>query len=561
MDLAKLDKVSDSIESTLSKVENNVNKSMKRLTKNPKVFTSTEDNFNLIKPVTLSKEEVAKKEQGSWLGIAAVICFVLAGGFTIRLSMEYEWMTPIKQIGIVTLFGISLIFSRVLFVNIDNKYSSFLPAAGVIILYMTVIEGEIYYSQMFHEVVIISYYIISFICICLYRVTRHDFYIITSAMGVYFAPFVNSTAGPYTHISGVIFGVSDKVFIHYYFLLCSIICSFISIWVHSRKLMLVSGCLAIFMTGLSAFFTKQGALVPSILALNFLVFSFGSYLYSRINNVPLTTKEAKDFLPVILMFYVMEYGFLSLSNIQVNLAPWLSLGFAVILNLLYIFDKKHLPETLGGEQWMLIFTTIICFHSIYYIFSLNGPSALLALISFIFAFSFSNFSDKKLKVRFYILIIALCLIILIKYFSMIRVLLPQEFNIKSLVATAFCFCFGILTFYSNKPDQQNKGGQLLLVAAHLLAVSGLWRLTSDINSLAVSASWLFYAVCIMIFSYKRRDLVMIRSALLILVLASGKALLYDASGAENIVRILCLLLTGVVLYGSGLVIRKTNEWQ
>jgi hypothetical protein len=101
----------------------------------------------------------------------------------------------------------------------------------------------------------------------------------------------------------------------------------------------------------------------------------------------------------------------------------------------------------------------------------------------------------------------------------------------------------------------------LLVIAHLLAILGLWRLTSDINSLAVSASWLSYAVCVMVFSYKRKDPVMARSALLILTLAAGKTLLFDAAAAATIVRILCLLLTGLVLYGSGLLIRKTKEWR
>ena len=53
---------------------------------------------------------------------------------------------------------------------------------------------------------------------------------------------------------------------------------------------------------------------------------------------------------------------------------------------------------------------------------------------------------------------------------------------------------------------------------------------------------------------------MIRSALFVLVLAAGKALLYDAAGTETVVRIFCLLLTGLVLYGCGALIRTTNKW-
>ncbi|STX39461.1 DUF2339 domain-containing protein [Legionella feeleii] len=104
-------------------------------------------------------------------------------------------------------------------------------------------------------------------------------------------------------------------------------------------------------------------------------------------------------------------------------------------------------------------------------------------------------------------------------------------------------------------------GYLLLGLAHLLAISGLYQLTTDYNSLAVSASWLFYAICVMSIAYFRKDKMMAKSALFVLGFAAGKALIYDASATPTIIRILCLMLTGVVLYGSGLVIRKIAEWK
>lgn len=54
---------------------------------------------------------------------------------------------------------------------------------------------------------------------------------------------------------------------------------------------------------------------------------------------------------------------------------------------------------------------------------------------------------------------------------------------------------------------------------------------------------------------------MARSALIVLSFAAGKVLLYDASSTPTVVRILCLLMTGVVLYGSGFLIRKIAGWK
>ncbi len=76
----------------------------------------------------------------------------------------------------------------------------------------------------------------------------------------------------------------------------------------------------------------------------------------------------------------------------------------------------------------------------------------------------------------------------------------------------------------------------------------------------MSASWLIYAVAVMVLAFARRDEVMAKSALIVLALAAGKALLYDAAAAPTVVRILCLLLTGVVLYGCGLLMRRIGSW-
>lgn len=54
---------------------------------------------------------------------------------------------------------------------------------------------------------------------------------------------------------------------------------------------------------------------------------------------------------------------------------------------------------------------------------------------------------------------------------------------------------------------------------------------------------------------------MAQSSMLILVLAAGKALLYDASYAPTNIRIVCLLITGIVLYGAGYMMRRISAWK
>lgn len=92
-------------------------------------------------------------------------------------------------------------------------------------------------------------------------------------------------------------------------------------------------------------------------------------------------------------------------------------------------------------------------------------------------------------------------------------------------------------------------------------MSALYQLTEDVSSLAVSASWLFYAVAVMGFAFIRKDELMAKSALLVLAFAAGKALLYDAASAPTTIRIFCLLLTGAVLYGCGFFMRRIAHWK
>jgi hypothetical protein len=80
-------------------------------------------------------------------------------------------------------------------------------------------------------------------------------------------------------------------------------------------------------------------------------------------------------------------------------------------------------------------------------------------------------------------------------------------------------------------------------------------------SLAVSASWLCYAALVIGYAFFLKDRIMADSAMMVLGIAAVKALLYDAASAPTLVRILCLLLTGMVLYVCGFLIKKIAAWR
>lgn len=486
--------------------------------------------------------------QANWLGIIAILCFVLAAGFIIKLSIDSGWLTPARQVSLSALLGLGLIGAGLMLSKSDREYASLLPGAGVIVLYLSAFAAYSYYGLIRFEVAIAMTSIVSAACIGLYLRLQHDIYAITAALGAYLAPSVlelNMSMNP--------------EFSLYYFLVCSVAFAVISIWLKTRIVSIIAAYCAILLTGLLGLdvYHQQHALMASLLALHFAVFSVSTYFYTMRHRIPLTELEAWAFLPVLLIFYVLEYYFI--ARLNAALAPWISLGFAAFLLGLYIAAKRHFPEGLASQSLIMAFVTIIGVHAIYIeLLPESWKPWLFPLI--IFAGTFSPMlakSDDSLSLPSFPKF-ALLAILAMEYISIAGHLLDQQS--VSWIAVAFVSLASLWAAILTRGPARDMFGCGLLVAAHILAILGFYRLTSEVGSLAVSASWLIYGVVIILISFVRKDEVLAKSALYVLGFAAGKALLYDAASAPTVVRILCLLLTGVVLYGCGLFMRRLNDW-
>ncbi len=484
---------------------------------------------------------------GNWLGLTAIICFVLAAGFIIKLSIDTGWLTPARQIGIAALFGFALIGAGFALLSSDRSYASLLPATGIIVLYLTVFSARQYYYLITLPTAITLTSLISVFCIGLYLRIRHDAYAIIAAIGAYIAPVCLD------------FNIIS-LFALDYFLFCSLTFAAISIWVRSRLFIVISAYLAIFITGLVGFTLMLPILIAVVLLLHFLIFSIATFLYTYITKHQLSEQEAWGFLPVLLLFYSLEYYFIDL--IRPGLAPWVSLAFAAFLLGLYLMAKKLMAgRVLNSQSMLLAFTTLIFFHSVYLELLPDGMKPWLFVLLVLLATFYSQTSTPKKTSAFFIPCVAALIILGAEYISMIYHLIVDFKNSWLIVSIAsFASIWLLLIHQAAKLTQKTELDYTLLGAAHLLAVTALYQITTDHGSLAVSASWLFYAACVISIAFVRKDKIMATSALFVLSFAAAKALLYDAASAPTIVRILCLLLTGAVLYGAGFLFRRIAEW-
>jgi len=540
------------IEQRLARIESKFN-----LTSIPLPSTTPQPSPPKATTSVTNQPAQATMESGNLLGIIAIICFVLAGGFIIKLSIDSGWLTPARQIGIAALFGFSLIGLGLRLLRVDREYASLLPAAGIIVLYLAIFAAHRYYTLISFEWAMGLSIVISLICISLYLRIKHDLYPIVAAVGTYLSP----------HLLG--FNV-DSYFSLYYFVLCSLTFAMLSILVNSRILTMISAYLAILVTASLGSYLHQDKLIAQILALQFIIFSIGTYLYSLYHKQSLTEDESWCFFPVLLLFYGAEYYYLSFIN--ENLAAWISLAFATFLIVLYLVAKKTVAlQNIASQPMIFTFVAIVCFHSGYMELLPAADGPWLFAASFIaFAFLPNRYTTAKHNILFSMPIIALIfLVIAIEYAKMVLMTLSLYqffFNQVQPISWLAIFC-SILSLWivfikkNNYLETKQGYGYNLLSAAHFLVILSLYHLTDDYGSLAVSASWLTYATAVILFAFVRKDKIMANSALLILFVSTTKALLYDAKSAPTIIRILCLILTGAVLYGAGLLFKKIAEWK
>ena len=513
------------------------------------ITSTTSKQSRTIKNKRSTHKSTPKPMSGNWLGLVASVCFILAACFIVKLSIESGWLTHEKQLGVATLFGMALFTGGIIISSADRIYACFLPAAGATVLYLTCFAAYQYYLLISFQTVIAISTIISGVSIWFYLRFKHDIYAIVAALGAYIAPLV----------AGV---ENNAIFSLYYFTICSLNFATLAIWVESRTLTMISAYLAISITAIVGLKLHQDVLIATVLVINFLIYSIGTLFHTQLTKKHLTEKESWSLFPVLLIFYAMEYYYL--SRIDPTLASCVSLASAALLVGLYYSAKRWFPERrFNSRNVLLTFVTLVCFHSIYLgLLPLSLKPWLFPALVFGCTFFYAKIKQIQWSIPFLIPFVALSAILGIEYLSILSHLISSSELSWSVVAGAsFTSIWFLLIQNYQELAKKEEYCYVLLAASHLLAIMSLYQLTIEYSTLAVSASWLAYVLIILRVSTLRNDVLIAKSALLVLFFAAGKALLYDASSTPTIIRTLSLILTGVVLYASGLLIRKKTNWK
>ncbi len=477
------------------------------------------------------------------LPIFAVICFGFAAVFIVNLAIDSGWLTPEKQWGLLTLFGIILVSFGLFFKKIDNSYRSYVSSAGIIVLYMSAYSSSLYFDlfdPLFSQVL---GGVVSVLCFYLFRLHLTEYFVVICTIGTYISPILLHEKMDLISLSG-------------FFLLWSAVFSRISIFIRSRTLVLLG---SYFSLGIFTFLNMNNSeptdllIIMLIQFLQFVFYAGSVYYYSIKNDEKLTHTEAMAYLPILLFFYGIIYYFF--NKYDPLLAPYFSLVIAGIVFLLYTRAKREISN-LESHELVHTYLAVVIFHTGYIeLIPMSSKVWLLPLFilgKYVAESKNHLLVSKPLKIAFSAMAI-------IEFFRLCFKLMIEN-NLLNILPAFFTIVLGFF-YYSKKSKDFKDTESLFLSLSHGLVILALYRLAYDYGSLAVSFAWGIYSVIILTVGYLNKNRAIAKSSLIVLTVTCLKALVYDAAQSPSTVRIASLILTGAVLYGAGYLFQKINNWK
>ena len=300
-------------------------------------------------------------------------------------------------------------------------------------------------------------------------------------------------------------------------------------------------------------------MVASLLGVQFVLFALTIFVFSLIVKKPLDTGSALSLGMVLLLFYLFEYPLI--DKLYPTVAPYWALVSALGLLGLYFIGSRQSQSDEATRGVVMAYATLCGVHAAILLFQPSQWQWVLPVLLCFYAV-FGKSEALRARPSNFIPIATALTICLWNYAILCTDLINFDAKAGMGIERIGMVFMTLTTMWLAilRAKQVRAIFYILHVSAHFLAVLTLYHIAYALGSLAISGAWLFYGVVVMAIGVWRKDKYLANSALVVLMIAAAKALLYDAASAPTIIRIVCLLLTGIVLYGCGLVIRRVASW-
>lgn len=476
-----------------------------------------------------------------WTGATAL---VLAAAYLIRLAIDSGWLTPERQIALAVLGGFALIGIGLSLRKSDRHYAGLLPAGGLVVLFMSAYGAHLYYHLIGAHIAVSAVILICLGALWLGRLFESELYALFAVVGSYSAPFL------LPNLTG---SVTDLVI---YFSAWSVLFSIYAVWVGKRRVYLLASYMALL--GFNAIWTltSPDSWVEALVfqAAQFIIFLVAAITFSIKRNSPMDQNSAIAHLPLLLIFYALQYSLLRRNLI--DLAPWIAIGSATVLLAGYLVAKHVIKAPLqSGSILVGAYAALVLFHA-GYLESVPvewAPWVALSLLPLLAGYFLIK---GELTAIVWPLRLAIGVIFVTNY---LRVLAEDGLQVvpaHDLLALIYALQLYAGYYFARRIPTLIAFDSPLLYAGHIALMGAAYQVFD--GRLAVSFAWGIIGISCLAIALGKQDKTLGKSSLLIFAISAVKVLLFDLSDAAPLIRIACLFVLGVTLYAGGWMYRRVD---
>jgi len=477
------------------------------------------------------------------MGWAGATLLVLAAAYLIRLVYDTGWLTPPRQIALAFLGGSTLIAAGLRLgrsERVGRDYASLLPAAGLVVFYLAIYGAHLYYHLISPSLALAAVVCNGLLALWLGRRFESELYALFSVAGSYSAPLLLRA------------GSGSVLDLAIYFTAWSVVFSLYALSLGRRRPYLLAGYLALvaFAVAWESLGRVHWGVAAVFQTLQFGVFVAAGIVFSVRHGQPMTHADAVAHLPLLVLFYGLQYALL--DRFMPLYAPWLALASAAVLLMAYGVARRVMGVALEAGGFIVgAYSAMVLFHAVYlellpeawapWVVALTLPFGAYMLLR--------SQADAGLLKPFKLLLVGL----LVLNFARVMLLddgVPHSLPL-ALVYTAELY--GVYAFGRGQAALRT-WRLLALYAAHLGGMSVVVRATD--NALGVSMLWALLALITLVLAFRWADQDLGKSSLLVFSAALFKVILLDLADAAPLLRIGSLVAVGLSLYVGGLLYRR-----
>jgi uncharacterized membrane protein len=483
------------------------------------------------------------------LGIGGVAALVLAAVYLIRLAITSGWMTPAVQVMLVFGLGASLIVAGLRATSIQLRYRSLLPAAGLVMLYIAVFGAHLFYGIIAAPQALVGVTAVSCIALWLGTQFKTDLFALFAVIGSYLVP---------TLLKQWDF---DALGLALYFTAWGVVFSAYAVAIGKRTPYVMALYLGLTLFSHAAWDKDDWRVYLIFQTVQTVLFGAAAAVFSKRHSRPMKTEEAFVLAPALLIFYFLQCGIL--DRYASHLVVPAAVASSALIVVIYLLASIVLGRALPAAQMLVAgYCSVAFLHAIYFrtVPDVYQPWVAVAAPLIVWALLLKNGTIDLSRAKTFAP--ALGAAGLIFSVNLLRVVFGSGaasggkggdliLGLQGMIFAAELYGAAALT-QRTAIDREFK--LALVYAGHVLAMAAAVLFLD--SRLGVSVAWAVLALGSLSLGVSQANRDLAGSSLLILAASTLKVLLYDLDGSQPVVRIVCLVILGLTLYGAGLLFQR-----